>query len=609
MANQQRILKEQVVNPVSKMPKPTVNDTASRSSIIAPAGSQQRVTSHPNNFSYTNIIQLQRSVGNRAVGTMLGGSSTQHPIIQAKLMVNAPGDKYEQEADRVAEQVMRFSSVPKETSGKNNSPEIMKMPRVRSTSESGMAVEEIFERGLQTNRGKGQPLPPGLREEFETKFDADFGAVRIHADNKSAQMNQAVKAKAFTHGHDIYLGANQPLMQSKPLIAHELTHVVQQTGNERNGNKAAQPMGDVLPIQRLALDNTDWSRLTSATRSSSGAGGVLIMEDGTNEKLVVKPQVRAADELIYSRLGKGSANIDGKWQIKGLDTRLATTKDKTEIQNLRDKVAKDDRAKDLIDKIDDNNTTMIQEAGTGEEMKDLVKSAKNMTGGHIKPKEDRESTVATKNKVRDNSPYKLLMKKSFVQGLGVIAARDIFVGNFDRLIDKINLENFFVNNASKSIIPIDNMDVGDYAIGVAKQGNFSNDQVFTAWCQNQNVIDLKQKKFKDIAERVMDPAGSSGGHTGLLLEALRTELGLKIKYMPKDQEWRGPNNNTDPNEALLIKKLIEHRKEMIDNFALGLKNGLKGIKKQQEINMNDDGGRGLSEGIIQYNKRYKHLFS
>jgi hypothetical protein len=64
----------------------------------------------------------------------------------------------------------------------------------------------------------------------------DFSKVQIHTDNKSAQMNQELGVRAFTHGRDVYFGIGQYNPQSnegKRLLAHELTHVVQQSGNKR----------------------------------------------------------------------------------------------------------------------------------------------------------------------------------------------------------------------------------------------------------------------------------------------------------------------------------------------------------------------------------------
>ncbi|HFD39748.1 MAG TPA: DUF4157 domain-containing protein [Anaerolineae bacterium] len=78
----------------------------------------------------------------------------------------------------------------------------------------------------------GQPLSPAQRNYFEPRFGFDFSAVRIHADQRAAQAADAVDARAFTLGRDIAFAAGQYQPQSsagRQLLAHELTHVVQQS--------------------------------------------------------------------------------------------------------------------------------------------------------------------------------------------------------------------------------------------------------------------------------------------------------------------------------------------------------------------------------------------
>jgi hypothetical protein len=86
-----------------------------------------------------------------------------------------------------------------------------------------------LEHQLNTTKGGGSPLPDDVRSFMEPRFGADFSQVRVHTDSQAVQMNQAVGAQAFTHGSDIYFGEGKSPGISD-LTAHELTHVVQQTG-------------------------------------------------------------------------------------------------------------------------------------------------------------------------------------------------------------------------------------------------------------------------------------------------------------------------------------------------------------------------------------------
>jgi hypothetical protein len=80
-------------------------------------------------------------------------------------------------------------------------------------------------------RGGGKPLPDATRAFFEPRFGSDFSHVRVHADARAAAAARAVNARAFTVGPDIVFGGAQyapGTTEGRQLLAHELTHVVQQ---------------------------------------------------------------------------------------------------------------------------------------------------------------------------------------------------------------------------------------------------------------------------------------------------------------------------------------------------------------------------------------------
>ncbi|CAG0934634.1 hypothetical protein TFLX_03604 [Thermoflexales bacterium] len=88
-----------------------------------------------------------------------------------------------------------------------------------------------FEKRLGATRDRGRPLPDEIRTFMEPRFQVDFSGVRVHDDHEAGELNRAVSARAFTLGQDIYLGEGQTNLNSdsgKRLLAHELTHVVQQ---------------------------------------------------------------------------------------------------------------------------------------------------------------------------------------------------------------------------------------------------------------------------------------------------------------------------------------------------------------------------------------------
>jgi hypothetical protein len=223
--------------------KPREMDPASRLGLEHPGTILQRAALAPASLRPADILRLQQTIGNRAVARLLSQLSPARSLIQAKLTVNAPGDKYELEADRMAEQVMRMPAVQGQDVEAVEKLNVMTKPQPSPAAGDAFEAGEDFEQQLRASRGQGQPLPPTLREEFETKFGTDLGGVKIHSDRRAAEMNQHIQAKAFTHGDDIYLGPNPPDLrsaQAKPLLAHELTHVMQQRAINARENHLIQ---------------------------------------------------------------------------------------------------------------------------------------------------------------------------------------------------------------------------------------------------------------------------------------------------------------------------------------------------------------------------------
>jgi hypothetical protein len=190
--------------------------------------------------------------------------------IQPKLKIGKPDDKFEQEANRMADAVVRMpdpqvqmqSSLEEEEERlqmqpKQQVPELQRMyPRRRERSLQGRPLNCLgCEKKLQmtpaiqrqddgqtyaspeisnqihTSKGHGAPLSSRVQQEMAHKIGSDFSGVNIHTDSKSHQLNQQLGARAFTHGNDIYFNKgeyNPKSHNGKRLLAHELTHVAQQ---------------------------------------------------------------------------------------------------------------------------------------------------------------------------------------------------------------------------------------------------------------------------------------------------------------------------------------------------------------------------------------------
>ena len=326
-----------------------ISETKGKSPSTKPKGNLYQSMDSP----VEDILHLQQTIGNQAVQRLLKSGA-----IQAKLKIGQPNDKYELEADRIADKVMSMpepkgslvnshsSLVQKKSTcpGCPEKEEIQTKPLVeqitplvqrqvgpgeeeepiqtqllqrqetgeeeksiqtkllqrkeaeeeeeeepiqRQEAEEEEAVQakllqrqengeeekiqpkgvgpqsqtsaSTVESGIHSLKGGGKPLPESTRSYFEPRFGADFNQVKVHSDSKAADAAKSINARAFTTGRDVVFGSGQyspGTSTGKKLLAHELTHVVQQGASPAKNNsiqkkpeegETAQPKGDTIP--------------------------------------------------------------------------------------------------------------------------------------------------------------------------------------------------------------------------------------------------------------------------------------------------------------------------------------------------------------------------
>lgn len=144
---------------------------------------------------------------------------------QSALTLSRPGDSAEREAERIAEQ-LTTPPTPSEVEGAPPGIQRSTGPTTRESGATPAGVNQVL-------NSPGRPLEPALRQEMEQRFGHDFSRVRVHCDRDATRSAREVNATAYTVGHDIVFGAgrfNAGTGEGRRLIAHELTHVVQQSG-------------------------------------------------------------------------------------------------------------------------------------------------------------------------------------------------------------------------------------------------------------------------------------------------------------------------------------------------------------------------------------------
>jgi hypothetical protein len=142
----------------------------------------------------------------------------------------------EEEADKAAARISNGKSVGKVSKGGGQ------MAKVQASAEGKHITSPGVKKQIASSRSSGQPLQSGIRSEMEKGFNADFGGVRVHSGHHATQMTRSMGAKAFAYGNDIYFNqahSNTNSREGKKLLAHELTHTIQQGEKNQQIQKSA----------------------------------------------------------------------------------------------------------------------------------------------------------------------------------------------------------------------------------------------------------------------------------------------------------------------------------------------------------------------------------
>ena len=193
--------------------------------VAAPMQTQTAKPQAVSNSKHAGML-LQRKCACGSPTSSLTGSCPEcqsKKMIQTKLAIGASNDPLEQEADRVADQVMAASA---HSSVSGAPPRIQRYAK-QTTEGSDIAPASVD----HVLAGPGRALGQALRQDMEQRFGHDFSRVRVHSGAAAEQSAREVDANAYTVGHNIVFGTGQyapGAQEGRRLLAHELTHVVQQ---------------------------------------------------------------------------------------------------------------------------------------------------------------------------------------------------------------------------------------------------------------------------------------------------------------------------------------------------------------------------------------------
>jgi hypothetical protein len=256
--------------------RPRENDE--QSSLSSPA----RASFNP----HSHVLSLQRSAGNRAVSELLQSGTG---LGAWSLRISQPDDSSEREAESVAARVSAFPVRP--------------LLQRNAAHGAFTAAGGATSAGILNNLGSGQPLDPATRDSMESRFGTDFSPVRVHTGVEATKVARGVDARAFTVGRDVVFADGEYAPQTNEgqrLLAHELTHVVQQ----REQTIARAVSADYPTIKHnLTYRFNDWAI------TDKEAHDVLVILNGLNPvDFADTLQAMEKDDLVSPLL----ENISGK---------------------------------------------------------------------------------------------------------------------------------------------------------------------------------------------------------------------------------------------------------------------------------------------------------
>lgn len=497
------------------------------------------------------LLRLQRSMGNQAVVRMLA------PPAPGGLQVGAAADRHEAEADRAAAGAV--AEIERQSGPLSARRRVPAAPDVTGAvvGPEGGPVDTDVEQGIRSARGGGSPLGASVRRQMEGALGAELGDVRLHSGRQADQLNGRLGAEAFTVGRDIFFSGGLPDTSTREgagLLAHELTHTVQQSGGA--SRSAAQ--------RTLKFQNTKWSSVKSAKLSGSGGGGAAFLTDNAGPPLVVKAEPGGANEAVLNAALLEEILADAEYSGWSAATPKARLLSPTEVNEILQKVNApsgekrggffglgkkkkiggfDPPTDDLDQRRQDTFKANLRRPGSA-----IVFA--NAKGASYDDKVDESQPIEDDQINFEHPLVRLVTDEGQMRLFGRIAAADMAIGNDDRIVGKWNSDNMLVRWGKKGGAKISLIDnVSDKAL--LGGAGFAPKDAFSRWAAGIEVGMASTGDINGLARfllnDVIDPAISGGA------------LGIKL---------------SNDNSRWIRKQLSDNFDGLVARLELGLRDGL-----------------------------------
>lgn len=240
--------------------------------------------------------------------------------IQPKLQIGRPNDRYEREADRIADHITRgsYASAGNKDSQSDrlqmkcnscrHDEEVQRNSIIQQKSEKNTTASSEISRKINSAKGSGHPLPVKTQQEMGEKMGVDFTDVRIHTGSHAIQMNKEIGARAFTTGNEIFFNRDEFNTNSRKgehLLAHELVHTIQQSSGMSSGKIQKQDNEEEQPLPRVPLPH-----------ELSGEFYMNVLENSDSEADVETEEPSSRSRRSPRVRTRGSVDETGRFRVR-----------------------------------------------------------------------------------------------------------------------------------------------------------------------------------------------------------------------------------------------------------------------------------------------------
>ncbi|MBE9103957.1 DUF4157 domain-containing protein, partial [Nostoc cf. edaphicum LEGE 07299] len=216
-----------------------------------------------------------------------------------------PEDEEELQMKSLDNRTLQRQEVPEDEE------ELQMKPMVQRQAKAGMAGAPDLEASINQARGGGVAIADNIREPMEVAFGADFSGVKVHTDGQSDQLNRSIQARAFTTGQDVFFrqGEYNPGSRSgQELLAHELTHVVQQKGGVLDTANVQRVWGSGLPASVKAPATEDQKAKAKAEEQEKKKA-----QEQEKHQQEVQSFIKKIEDFILTSDGTADGTKTGRW--------------------------------------------------------------------------------------------------------------------------------------------------------------------------------------------------------------------------------------------------------------------------------------------------------